>query len=64
MFDWTLQSILIIQLIALVLLLFPKTATFCGLQLKTIVLLLLFMACIGIAIALYLHSGYSLNLYY
>lgn len=62
--DWTIQPILIIQLIALVLLVLPKKTLICGLQLKTLIVPLLFIACVAIGASLYLHSGYSLNLYY
>lgn len=64
MTDWAVWPIFLIQVIAFILLLFPKTAEISGIHFKTISLSLLFISCAYIAVSLFADSSDVLNLYF
>jgi hypothetical protein len=62
--DWTVQTILLIQIVTLGLFVLPKNSTWFRVPIRVWILFLLFISCLAISAMLFLYSDSSLNLYY
>lgn len=62
--DWAVWPIFILQVFILIFMLLPQKTRFFGLTIRSIVIILLVVVCIGIAASLYHDSTDILKLYF